>query len=212
MPRTRLARKPSQAERAQTLLVDQGMLRLSEFKAKGIAEETLARLVREGRLVRVARGLYQRPNVSVEASHSLAEAAKLVPKGVVCLISALQFHGLTTQVPSRIWMALPRTASNTAWAPNVRYPPLRFVHFSDKGFRLDIETHKIEHVSVRIYGVAKTIVDCFRFRNKIGTEVALEALRGALDRRLCSVAQISKLANELRALKVMRPYLEAAAT
>lgn len=204
----RSAKELSQSERAQALLANQGMLRLSEFKAQGIAEETLARLVRQGSLIRVARGLYQRPNASVEASHSLAEAAKLVPNGVICLISALQFHGLTTQLPSQIWMALPRRT----WTPTVPYPPLRFVYFSDKAFRLEVETHKIEQVPVRIYGVAKTIVDCFRFRNKIGTEVALEALRGALEKRLCSVAQISKLASELRALTVIRPYLEAATT
>jgi predicted transcriptional regulator of viral defense system len=198
-------KKLSQAQRAQALLADRGMLRLSEFKAEGIAEETLARLVRQGRLIRAARGLYQRPNTSLEAAHSLAEAAKIVPKGVICLISALQFHGLTTQMPSQIWMAIRRSS----WTPTVAYPPVRFVYFSDKAFNLGIASHKIERVPVRIYGVAKTIVDCFRYRNKIGIEVALEALRGAMERRVCSVNEISRLANELRVLRVIQPYLEA---
>jgi predicted transcriptional regulator of viral defense system len=184
------------------------MLRLSEFKAAGVAEETLARLVRQGRIVRTARGLYQHPDARLEAAHSLAEAAKLVPNGVICLISALQFHRLTTRMPSQIWMALRRPA----WTPTIAYPRVRFVHFSAKAFDQGIETHEIERVPVRIYGVAKTIVDCFRYRNKIGTEVALEALRGALDRRLCSVGEISRLAGELRVLRVIQPYIQAATT
>jgi len=206
MARTPDAKTPSQGDRALTMLASRGMLRLNEFKAAGIAEETLARLVRQGRIVRAARGLYQSPDARLEAAHSLAEAAKLVPNGVVCLISALQFHKLTTQVPSRIWIALRRPS----WTPNVPYPPMRFVHFAEGTFKIGIEIHQIEQVSVRVYGVARTIVDCFRYRNKIGIEIALEALSGALDKRLCSASDISKIAAELRTLRVIRPYLQSA--
>jgi predicted transcriptional regulator of viral defense system len=206
--RDRHHKELSQADRAQALLAERGMLRLREFLAAGIAEETLARLVRQGRVVRAARGLYQRANAKPEAAHSIAEAAKIVPNGVICLVSALQFHGLTTQMPSQIWMAIRRST----WTPTIAYPPIRFVYFGEKAFSTEIETHKIERIPVRIYGVAKTIVDCFRYRNKIGIDVALEALRGAIDKRMCSTAEISKIAHELRALRVIQPYLEATTT
>jgi predicted transcriptional regulator of viral defense system len=208
MPRDRADPKPSQAEQVRALLADRSMLRLREFKAAGIAEETLARLVRQGGVARTARGLYQLPEASLEAAHSLAEAAKLVPNGVICLISALQFHGLTTQMPANVWMALRRPA----WTPTVVYPPVRFVHFGAKAFDLGIESHEIDRVPVRLYGVAKTVVDCFRYRNKIGIDVALEALRGALDKRLCSAGEIAHLAADLRALRVLQPYLQAMTT
>jgi predicted transcriptional regulator of viral defense system len=195
----------SQAKRAEAMLAERGMVRLREFTAAGIAEETLARLVRQGRVVRPARGLYRRADAKPDAAHSLAQAAALVPNGVVCLVSALQFHGLTTEMPPRIWMAIRRST----WTPTVTYPPLRFVYFGERAFAADVETHRIERVPVRLYGVAKTIVDCFRYRNKIGVDVALVALREALTRGLCSSNEIFKLARELRILTVVQPYLEA---
>src|SRR5216684_5867486 len=202
---TRITHISSQAKRVEAMLAARGMVRLREFTAAGIAEETLARLVRQGRVVRPARGLYQRVDAKPDAAHSLAQAATLVPNGVVSLVSALQFHGLATQMPPRIWMAIRRST----WTPTVTYPPLRFVYFGEKAFAADVETHMIERVPVRIYGVAKTIVDCFRYRNKIGVDVALVALREALTRGACSPKDVFKLAQELRILTIVQPYLEA---
>lgn len=184
------------------------MVRLREFAAAGVAEETVARLVRDGTVTRLARGLYQLANAKPDAAHSMAEAAKLVPKGVICLISALQFHGITTQLPSRVWMAIDRTTRR----PAISHPPIRFVRFGERALIEGIEVHTIEGVPVRIYGAAKTVVDCFRYRNKIGTDVALEALHEALRKRRCSTNDIWKFARGLRILNVIRPYLEAMAT
>jgi predicted transcriptional regulator of viral defense system len=203
----RRSRETTEAKRAERLLADRGMMRLREFTAAGIAAETLARLVRRGRIVRAARGLYQRADARPGAAHTMAEAAKIVPNGVVCLVSALQFHGLTTQVPSRVWMAIRRSS----WTPTATWPPMRFVYFGKRAFDIGIEAHEIERVPVRVYGVAKTVVDCFRYRNKIGIDVALEALREALARGMSSPNEIWKLAAALRVLGVVRPYLEAVA-
>jgi predicted transcriptional regulator of viral defense system len=196
----------SQAKRAQSLLAERGMVRLREFIAVGIAEETLSRLVKQGSVVRLSRGLYQLAGTPPASAHSMAEATKLVPKGVVCLISALQFHELTTQLPSSVWMAVGRTA----WKPKLSYPPVRFVRFGDLALTTGIETHTIEGVSVRIFSAAKTVVDCFRYRTKVGTDVAIEALRMALRKQQCTPNDIWKLAKSLRALTVIRPYLESA--
>ncbi|MDZ4738362.1 MAG: type IV toxin-antitoxin system AbiEi family antitoxin domain-containing protein [Alphaproteobacteria bacterium] len=200
--------KASQAQRAQALLAEHGMLRLRELTEAGIGEETLSRLVRQGSVIRPSRGLYQAADAEIDAAHSLAEAAKLVPKGVICLISALQYHELTTQLPSRVWVAI----SRAAWKPSLSYPPIRIVRFADRSLDTGVETHMIEGVAVRITSVAKTVVDCFRYRNKIGTDVALEALREGLRKRRCSANALWKLARELRILSVMRPYLESAAS
>lgn len=206
--RSRHSEPPSQARQAQKLLAERGMVRLREFVAAGVAEETVARLVRRGNVTRLSRGLYQLYDAKPTAAHSMAEAAKLVPKGVICLISALQFHGLTTQMPSHIWMAIDRTA----WKPSVSYPPIRFVRFGERSLNAGVEVHMVERVPTRVYGVAKTVVDCFRYRNKIGMDVALEALRESLHKRRCSANDIWKLARDLRILSVIRPYLEAMAT
>ncbi len=181
------------------------MVRLREFKAAGIGEETVARLARQGRVLRLARGLYQLPDADLAAGHSLAEAAKLVPKGVICLLSALQFHGLTLQVPSIVWMAIGRTARK----PKIAYPPIRFVRFGDAALGAGADEHRIEGVSVRIFDPAKTVVDCFRYRNKVGLDVALEAMREALRHRRCRPDDIRRYAVALRAWSIIRPYLEA---
>lgn len=196
----------TQAQRAKRLLTDRGMVRLRDFIAAGIAEETLARLVRQGEVVRAARGLYQHADLEPDVAHTMAEAAKIVPNGVVCLVSALQFHGLTVQTPSRVWIAIRRSS----WTSTATWPPMRFVYFGESAFGTAIETHKVKRVPVRVYGVAKTVVDCFRYRNKIGIDIALEALREALGKRCCSPSDISKMAQKLRIQSVIRPYLEAA--
>ncbi len=195
----------TQAERARALLAKRGMLRLRELAEAGIAEETMARLVRHGEVSRLSRGLYQLADTEVDAAHSLVEASKLVPKGIICLISALQYHGLTTQLSSQVWMAI----QQNAWKPSISYPPIKSVRFGEQALTKGVEIHQIEGVDVRIYNVAKTVVDCFRYRNKIGMDIALEALRESLHKRRCTANELWKMAQELHVLNVMKPYLES---
>jgi len=195
----------AQRLRALDLLKARGMLRLKDFVAAGIGPETLARLVREQAVVRPARGLYQLPDADVDAAHSLAEAAVRVPKGVVCLVSALQYQGLTLQMPSVVWMAIDRAA----WRPKIDHPPIRFVRFSGSALTEGVERHRIENIDVPITDPARTIVDCFRYRTKIGLDVAMEGLREGLRRRRCTPDELWRYASKARVWSVMRPYVEA---
>jgi predicted transcriptional regulator of viral defense system len=181
------------------------MLRLKDFVAENIEPETLARLVRNKQIIRPARGLYQLPDASIDAAHALAEAAVLVPKGVVCLISALQFHTLTLQMPSAVWMGIGRTA----WKPTISYPPIRFVRFSGWAMTEGVEQYSIQSRKVPITDPARTIVDCFRYRNKIGVDIAMEGLREGIRHRKCTPDQLWQYAKKARVWTVMRPYVEA---
>ena len=194
-----------QRSRALALLKSKGMLRLKDFAARGIGAETLARLLREKAVIRRARGLYQLPEAELETTHTLAEAGLLVPKGIVCLTSALQFHGLTLQMPSAVWMAIERTA----WRPKIEYPVIRFVRWSAPALQQDIVKQRIEGVDVRLTKPAKTIVDCFRYRNKIGIDVALEGLREGLRQRRVTPDELWERARAGRVWSVMKPYLDA---
>jgi predicted transcriptional regulator of viral defense system len=195
----------SQRGKVEAVLRQGRLVRLRDLMAQGVSAETMARLVYEGVVTRPARGLYQLANVNVDARHTLAEACSLVPKGVVCLISALQFHGLTLQMPSAVWMAVERTG----WKPRFTYPPLRIVRFPQRLLTSDVERHTIEGVEVRVTTPARTIVDGFRYRNKIGLDVALESLREGLDRKIVTPDDLHRIALPLRAWNVMRPYVEA---
>jgi len=197
--------RPTQRDRALALLADHGMARLSEFGEAGIAQETVARLAREGEIVRLARGLYQLPDAELDANHSLAEAAKLVPKGIVCLLSAAQFHRLTVHTPPAVWLAIERTARK----PRIDHPPLRIVRFGGAAFTMGVKEHEIEGVPVRIYDPAKSVVDCFRYRNKIDLDVALEALREGLRQQRCKPDDLYRYAQATRSWTVLRPYAEA---
>jgi predicted transcriptional regulator of viral defense system len=194
----------TQRTRALDLLKARGMLRLRDFIAENIEPETLARLVREEQVIRPSRGLYQLPNIQIEAAYMLAEAAVLVPKGIVCLISALQFHELTLQMPSAVWMAIERTA----WRPTISYPPIRFVRFSGWAITEGVEMYPIQSREVPITNPARTIVDCFRYRNKIGIDVAIEGLREGIRHRKCTPDQLWQYAEKARVWTVMRPYVE----
>ena len=138
-------------------------------------------------------------------NQSLVEACKRVPRGVVCLLSALQFHGLTTQAPFEVWMAV----GVRAWAPRVDYPPLRIVRFSGSALTGGVEERRIGGVPIRVYGPAKTVADCFKFRNKVGLDVALEALRDCRRRRKATMDELWRAARVCRMTNVMRPYLES---
>jgi predicted transcriptional regulator of viral defense system len=184
-----------------------GVLRPRDLDAHGIPRIYLSRLCERGLLDRVGRGLYVLPDADVSEHHTLAEAGKRVPHGVVCLLSALRFHGLTTQSPSEVWLAI----GNKAWRPQVDYPPLRFVRFSERTLEAGVEEHSIEGVLVRVYNPAKTVADCFKYRNKIGLDVALEALRDCRRQRRCTNDELWHYAKICRVANVMRPYMEATA-
>ena len=201
----KLPAAPQQRTRALNLLKRRGMLRLKDFIAEGIGPETLAGLVRDEAVVRPARGLYQLPGAPSHAAHALAEAAILVPRGIICLISALQFHGLTLQTPSAVWMAIERTA----WLPKIEYPPIRFVRFSKSALIEGVARHRIERIDVPITTPARTVVDCFRYRNKIGLDVALEGLREGLRRRRFKPDDLWRYGSKARVWSVMQPYIEA---
>ena len=181
------------------------MVRLSEFKAIGITAATISRMVKAGEVTRLTRGLYQLPDAPIEAHHSLAEAAKRVPRGVVCLVSALAYHELTDQLPRAVWMAI----GTKDWMPKEGRSVMRIVRFTDALLTDDVMTVHIEKVPVKIFGVAKTIADCFRHRRKIGLTVALEGLREALRQRKASPAEIARHAERGGVATVVRPYLEA---
>lgn len=182
------------------------VLRARDVAAQGIHTGTLTRLARAGTLERVGPGRYrlaQQPRVT--EYHDLAVAATSVPQAVVCLISALQFHGIGTQLPAEVWIAVPRGTR----VPRLSTPPLRVVRISPDVFDRGIEPHRIEGQTVRVYSVARTIADCFRFRNNVGLDVALEALAEAWRGKRVNLDELHRLATTLRVQRVMQPYLEA---
>jgi len=176
-----------------------------ELSAAGIHRQVLTRLVGEGRIERVARGLYRLAEQPITENHGLAIAAAAVPHGVVCLLSALQYHGIGTHLPSEVWMALDRRA----WRPTVAYPPLRIVRYTGEALTQGVESHTIEGRAVKVYNVAKTLADCFKYRNKIGLDVALEALREAWRGKRFTMDEIDRYAAICRVQRVMQPYLVA---
>ena len=193
---------------AQSILAlakSHGVVRSRDVEAAGIAREQLLRLYRKGVLERVARGTYVLAEAPVTEHHSLAVASKQVPKATVCLLSALRFHGLTTQDPHEVWIAIHVKSRR----PQVTWPPLRIVRSSGPALSEGVEEHVIEGVPVRVYGVAKTVADCFKYRNKIGVDVAIEALRDAISERRASVDEIHRFTRICRVEQVIRPYLEA---
>jgi predicted transcriptional regulator of viral defense system len=195
----------TQRQKARTVLAERGIARLKELRSAGITAATVSRMERDGDLVRLGRGLYQLPDAPLHAQHSLAEAAKRVPKGVVCLASALAYHGLTDQLPRKVWLAI----GNKDWSPKSDRPPLRIVRFTESLLTDGVETHSIEGVSVKVFKVAKTIADCFRHRRTVGLSVAIEGLQEALRQRKATPNEIARHAERGGVAGVVRPYLEA---
>jgi len=193
------------AERLIDLVRNQGLIRPRDLAPLGIPRVSLTRAVRRGQLERIGRGLYGLPGRPVSAHGVLAEVASRVPKGVVCLLSALRFHGVTTQAPFEVWLAI----ENKAIAPKLDYPPLRIVRFSGAALTEGVEVHVVDGVMVRVTGVAKTVADCFKYRNKIGLDVALEALREAWREKSMTSEDLWRYAKVCRVANVMRPYLES---
>lgn len=195
----------TRAEETLDLVREAGIARPRDLESVGISGGSLAQLARRGLLQKVGRGLYTVPGAVPSEHRSLAEVSKRTPRGVICLLSALRFHRLTTQAPPDVWLAIgPKDR-----APRPGGVRLRIVRVSGEARDAGVETHIVEGVPIRISGVAKTVADCFKFRNKIGIDVAVEALRDCLDQRRCTADELSEYARVCRVSRVMRPYLEA---
>lgn len=188
----------------QAFQTNGGILRTTEALAAGIHPRTLYALRDAGHIAMLARGVYRLADLPPMANPDLATVAKRIPHGVLCLISALAYHGLTTQIPHEIHLALPRTARR----PRLQHPPLRVYHFSGEAMRTGIDIHTIDGVAVRIYNPEKTLADCFKYRGKIGMDVVLEAIR-AYHRKQPRLQRILKYATICRVERLMRSYLEA---
>lgn len=195
----------TQRTQALALLKRRGLLRLAEFGEAGITATTVSRMERAGEVVRLARGLYQLADAALDPQQSLAEAARLVPKGVICLASALAFHGLTDQMPPKVWIAIGRKD----WRPRLTYPPIRIARFSDELLRRSVERKKIAGTTVPVFGVAKTVADLFRYRRTVGDALAIEGLRQALRQSRATPAEIAREAEAAGVWATMEPYLMA---
>jgi predicted transcriptional regulator of viral defense system len=199
-----MSKDANQADKVVKLAKTLGFLRVKDLLARGIHHEYLRRLCSKGVLLKTGRGIYRLAEADTSEHVTLAAVAKRIPHGVVCLLSALRFHNIGTQNPPDVWVALKhRTAP-----PRERDLPLRIVWFSDASYASGVESHALEGVTVRITNPAKTVVDCFKYRNKIGLDVALEALREVWRSRKASVDELLEAAEVDRVSRIMRPYLE----
>ncbi len=180
-----------------------GILRPSDLKERGIPRDYLRRLVREGQLKRVERGLYTLANAKITEQHLFVAATRRVPHGIVCLLSALAFHGLTSHPPEEIWLAIDRNTH----APQTIHLPVHIVRFSGLACTYGVETHQVEGVSVPVYSPAKTVADCFKYRYKLGLDVASEALREVWYTRRATLSELWEAARVCRVTSSMRPYL-----
>jgi predicted transcriptional regulator of viral defense system len=187
------------------LAAQRGLIRTRDLNALGLPSVALTRLVRQGLLTRVGRGLYARPDRSVSEHGTLAEVARKHSQAIVCLLSALRIHNLTTQSPFEVWLAIP----NKARAPKMDYPPLRIVRFSRPALTEGVAECQIDGVTVRVTNVAHTVADCFKFRNKIGLDVAIEALQEAWRTKRVNMDELWRYATLCRVANVMRPYMES---
>ena len=196
---------PTQSQRILELAGQRSMLRASDVRSLGLNPQLLTKLHGEGKLNRLSRGLYALPDAEFNEHQSLAEVCQRVPRGVICLLSALRFHEIGTQQPQDVWIALPEGAH----APRIDYPPLRVVRLRGAAHTEGVKTVMANGASIRVFDVEKTITDCFKFRNKIGLDVALEALKEAWRQRSLAMGEIARYAEINRVAKVMQPYLEA---
>ncbi|MFN0160546.1 MAG: type IV toxin-antitoxin system AbiEi family antitoxin domain-containing protein [Burkholderiales bacterium] len=200
-----MAAQPHHADRLLQLARQRGLLRPSDLAELGIPRVYLSRLSASGMLAKAGRGLYKLADASLSENETLAMVAARAPQAVFCLLTALQFHGLTTQLPRQVWIALPK-GSHT---PKMEYPPIKLIQYGGDAFTQGVETHRIDQLGIRIYSVAKTVADCFKHRNKIGLDVALEALKDARAQKKTTADDLWRFGKICRVANVMRPYLEA---
>jgi predicted transcriptional regulator of viral defense system len=196
---------PTQTTHILELARRQRLLSAADLRSHGWSPQLLLKLHRTGQLQRVTRGLYSLPDSEITEHQSLVEVCRRVPKAVVCLLSALQFHEIGTQLPHEVWIALPEATQT----PAIDYPSLRVARLRGEAYSEGIETI-VEHGStIRVYSLAKTITDCFKFRHKVGLDVALEALKEAWRQRKLNIDEVTHYAKINRVAQVMQPYLEA---
>lgn len=204
---TKSINSSSLASRAVELIRKRRMVRSRDLVRSGVTRATLRRLLHEERIERLDRGIYGLPGADLGEKQTLLEASLRVPSGVVCLLSALQFHELTTQNPPEVWIAI----GHKARPPATKRIPLRIVRLSGSAFTSGVVEHRIHGIPVRVYSPAKTVADCFKFRNTIGLDVAIEALRDCRRQRQATVDELWTAAKINRVGQIMRPYLEALA-
>ena len=195
----------TQTQRVLELTRQRGLLRSRDLQTVDAPRVILTRMTASGQLEKVGRGLYRLPQTQMSADESLNAIAIKVPQAVFCLLTALQFHGLTTQLPRQVWLAMPRGSH----APRIDYPPIRMVQYSGQSYSQGIEVFERDQVLLRVYSVAKTVIDCFKHRSAIGLDVALEALKEARAGQRASADELWRFAKICRVANVMRPYLEA---
>jgi predicted transcriptional regulator of viral defense system len=195
------------ADRLLAIVHRLGVVRTRDLVGQAVPRTILARLVAEGVLDRPSRGMYVLADADITENHDLAQAFKRLPHGVVCLLSALRFHRLTTQAPHEVWIGIDRKARK----PTLSHPPLRIVRFSGIGLTAGVEKHDVEGVPIRVTSPSRTVADCFAYRNTVGLDVAIEALRDCLQKRRSTVDELYQAAKSRRMANVMRPYLEALA-
>jgi predicted transcriptional regulator of viral defense system len=184
-----------------------GVVRPADLQTHGIPRAQIYHLVRKGMVVRQARGIYVASQHPLTSEHPIAQVAKRVPAGTFCLLTALRLHNLTTQSPAEVWIAIPEKARK----PRLEYPRLRVARFSGAALTEGIETRRVEGVEIRVYSAAKTIADCFKYRNKVGIDVAVEALRDFSRRHRGGATELARFARICRVTRVMQPYLDSIA-
>lgn len=184
-----------------------GVMKSSQLFKLGVQPRVLYAMRDKGIVLQEGRGLYRLAGDQVWSDPDLTVVSLLIPKGVICLISALYFHQITTQIPHEVYVALPRDSEK----PRIKYPPTRFFWISPAPFKAGVEKHKVDNVDIRVYSVAKTIADCFKFRNSIGLDVAMEALREGLRQKKTTPHEIQQFARVDRVERIMQPYLEVLA-
>jgi predicted transcriptional regulator of viral defense system len=192
-------------EKLRRLADKQPVIRSADLERLAVPRNYLGRLVREGKLERVGRGLYSSADHAPSENRTLVEVCRKVPQAVVCLSSALRFHELTTENPFEVWIAL----KQGAWSPRMEYPPVHVVRFSGAALTFGVVGHQVEGTEVKVYTPAKTVADCFKFRSKIGTELALQALRECFRERKATMDELWEAAKVCRVANVMRPYMES---
>lgn len=195
----------SSIERATTILKRMGIARSRDLENAGIKRSQIKRLLELGVIERVSRGLYRAPDYNYSSNENLVEVGRRIPSGIVCLLSALRFHGLTTQNPVEVWLAI----EQKAWRPKLDYPPLRFIYMSGMAYSEGVEEHEIDGISVRVFSAAKTVADCFKFRNKIGIDVAIEAVKEYRRNYPKELDAVWRAAQVDRVTHVIFPYLQA---
>jgi predicted transcriptional regulator of viral defense system len=200
-----MRRKPTDTAHVLELARRTKVLRLKDLTEQGLHPELLRRLYQKGLLARISRGVYRPVDAEFSENLSLAAVTKRVPQAVFCLLTALRFHDIGTQNPSEVWLALTRSTAR----PRIDSPRLRVMRFSGSAFTEGVESHDIENMQVRVYNLAKTIADCFKYRNKIGLDIPLEALRECWRSRKTTMDDLWRYAKICRVANVMRPYLES---